>query len=211
MIELPERSAPYRTRALTRRRRDRTGGAEGNARLTASTAVVLLVLLAAEGATLLSLRSLVSVHIFIGMLLLPPVALKLASTGWRFLRYYGGARAYRLAGAPIMLLRALGPVVVLSTLALFASGVALAVAGPQRGIVLGLHKASFVIWFGSMAVHVLGHLFHLPRLAGPDWSARPRLGGARMRRVLLVGSLVAGVVLAAATLPLAGPWTSFVR
>ena len=64
------------------------GGTEGNRRLTAATAAVLLVLLAAEGATLLAMDSLLSVHMFLGMLLIPPVALKLASTGYRFARYY---------------------------------------------------------------------------------------------------------------------------
>ena len=62
------------------------GGTDGNERLTANAAVVLIVLLAVEGATLLSLRSLLPVHVFVGMLLIPPVALKLASTGYRFLR-----------------------------------------------------------------------------------------------------------------------------
>jgi hypothetical protein len=65
------------------------GGTDGNRRLTATTALVLLVLLAAEGATLLALRPLLSLHVFLGMLLIPPVALKLASIGYRFGRYYG--------------------------------------------------------------------------------------------------------------------------
>jgi hypothetical protein len=59
------------------------GGTEGNSRLTGTTAAILLVLLAAEGLTLLSLHSFLSWHIFIGMLLVPIVALKLASTGYR--------------------------------------------------------------------------------------------------------------------------------
>jgi len=54
-----------------------------NARLTASNAVVLLVLLAAEGVTILRVRALLTPHVFIGMVLIPPVLLKVASTGWR--------------------------------------------------------------------------------------------------------------------------------
>jgi len=64
------------------------GGTDGNERLTATTAVVLIVLLAVEGATLLALRLLLPVHVFVGMLLIPPIALKMASTGYRFMRYY---------------------------------------------------------------------------------------------------------------------------
>ena len=188
----------------------RTGGSEGNRRLTGATAAVLLVLLAAEGVTLLAIRPLVSAHIFIGMLLLPPVALKLASTGHRFVRYYTGQQAYRADGPPQALLRLLGPIVVLATLALFASGVALIVLGPGGGAVLGLHKASFVVWFGAMAAHVLAHVFRVPRLASADWRRRDALPGSSLRRWLLAGSLVAGLILAVATVHLAGPWHHFV-
>src|SRR5205823_8891393 len=99
-------------------------------------------------------------------------ALKLASTGWRFLRYYRGDRAYRVHGAPLLPLRMLAPVVVASTLALFATGVALLVLGPGRGAVLGLHKASFVVWLAATGIHVLAYLRRLPRLAVADWRAR---------------------------------------
>ena len=90
------------------------GGPEGNERLTASSGVVLFVLLAAEGVTILSIRPLLSAHVFIGMLLIPPVALKLASTGWRFVRYYRGAPEYTKKGPPLLPLRLLAPVVLLS-------------------------------------------------------------------------------------------------
>ncbi len=187
----------------------RTGGSAGNRRLTGSTAAVLLVLLAAEGATLLAIRPLVSAHVFLGMLLVPPVLLKIATTGYRFARYYTGGREYRLDGPPHPLLRLLGPVVVAATTALFASGVALVVLGPSRGIVLGLHKASFVVWFGSTAVHVVGHALRVPRLASADWRRQTPLPGASARRWLLASTLVLGLVLAIATVHLAAPWHGF--
>ena len=192
------------------RRVARTGGSVGNSRLTASTAVVLLVLLAAEGVTLISIRPLVSAHIFIGMLLLPPVALKVASTGYRFARYYTGHGTYREEGPPHPLLRLLGPVVVLSTAALFASGVALAALGPAARGVLGLHQASFAVWLAAMSAHVLGHVLPLPRMAAADWRQHERLPGSTLRRWLLAGSVVAGVILAVATVHLAGPWHQFI-
>ena len=52
-----------------------TGGPAGNARLTAWTGVVLLVLSLAELVTLLDVRGLISWHIVIGTLLLPPALL----------------------------------------------------------------------------------------------------------------------------------------
>jgi hypothetical protein len=172
-------------------------------------AAILLVLLAAEGATVLAIRPLVSVHVFLGMLLIPPVGLKLASTGYRMARYYGGAREYRRDGTPPLPLRLLGPIVVVSTVALFASGVALVVLGPQGGAVLGLHKASFVVWLVAMAAHVLAHLLRVPRLASADWTRREPLAGSSLRRWLLAGSLVAGAIVALATLHLAAPWHHF--
>jgi hypothetical protein len=81
-----------RIRPVGRRaRRPPHDPAEANARLTAGATVVLLVLLAAEGATILRIRGLLSEHVFIGMLLVPPVLVKTCSTVYRFARYYLGA------------------------------------------------------------------------------------------------------------------------
>ena len=184
-----------------------TGGADGNERLTAATAVVLLVLLAVEGVTILFLRPLLSVHVFVGMLLIPPVALKLGAVGYRFARYYAGSRPYRLKGPPHLLMRVLvAPVLVAATLGLFASGVALLVVGPGRGIVLGLHKASFVVWFGAMSVHVLAYVLRVPGLVRADWQRPGREHGGYLRSGLLAGSLVLGLTLALFTLQYAAPW-----
>ena len=190
-------------------RLSRTGGTEGNRRLTGSAAAVLVVLLAAEGVTVLAIRPLISMHVFVGMLLIPPVLLKLASTGYRLVRYYTGSRPYRIEGPPHPLLRLLGPVVVLSTAALFASGVVLIALGPSGGAVLGLHKASFIVWFVAMATHVLGHAVRVPGLASADWRRGERLPGSSLRRWLLAGSIVAGLILALATVHLAVPWEHF--
>ena len=176
---------------------------------------MLFVLLAAEGVTILMLRPLFSAHVFIGMLLIPPVALKLGSTGWRMTRYYTGARAYREKGAPMLPLRLLAPVVVASTVGVFATGVALLVVGPAGGIVLGLHKASFAVWLVSTGIHVLAYLPRVPALAAGDWrshrrSREPAVGGSSLRRFLLAGTLVAGLILALATIRYAQPWLHFI-
>ena len=184
-----------------------TGGAAGNERLTALTAGILLVLLAAEGATILRIRDLVSTHVFIGMLLVPPIALKVGSTGYRFFRYYAGSRDYRLKGPPPMPIRILlAPLVLLTTALLFASGVALVALGPEGGIALGLHKASFVIWFVTMAAHVLWHVRVLPPLVGSELSRRVPVGGRTARLVLAAAALAVGLALAVATLPAAHAW-----
>jgi hypothetical protein len=121
-------------------------GTPGNERLTTSAGLALLILLAVETLTTLSLRFYLPVHIFLGLLLLPPLALKLASTGWRFLRYYTGNKPYRLEGPPQLLLRLLAPLLVASTLSLFGSGVALIVAAHGGGTLLTVHAVSFGVW-----------------------------------------------------------------
>lgn len=195
--------APLRVRLVAR-----TGGTAGNRRLTGSTAAVLLALLAAEGVTILAIRPLLSAHVFVGMLLIPPILLKLGSTGYRFVRYYTGSGPYRVEGPPHPALRLLAPVVVLSTIALFATGVALITLGPRSGSLVGLHKASFVVWFVAVAAHVLGHALRVPGLASADWRSGNDVPGSSLRRWLLAGSLVAGLVLAVATVHLAGAWVS---
>ena len=182
-------------------------GPAGNARLTAATGVVLLVLLVAELATLLAFGRLLSAHVFIGMLLIPPLALKLGSTGYRFARYYLGSPSYREAGPPQAFMRMLGPIVIASTLALFGSGVAMLALGPSNGWVVSLHKASFVVWLAALALHVLGHVLRVPGLASADYSApRAQRRGSLLRRSAVALTLVGGLVLAFATLQYAAPW-----
>jgi len=120
-----------------------------------STGLILLVLLAVETLTTLALRAYLPVHIFLGLLLLPPVGLKLASTGWRFMRYYTRNKSYRLEGPPSLLLRMLAPLLVASTLTLFGSGVALLIVGHGGGLLLSLHAVSFGVWGVVMIVHFL--------------------------------------------------------
>lgn len=188
-------------------------GVAANARITGGAAVALLVLLAIEGATIPFIGELLGPHVFVGMLLIPPVALKLASTGYRFARYYAGSPPYRRKGPPPWPMRALAPGVVLATLALFGTGVALLLAGPDHsGQLELLHKASFIAWFALMTAHVLGHVLEVPALALPDWrrggGREARLAGAGLRLALLSTALVAGMALALATISLAGPWLS---
>jgi hypothetical protein len=170
-------------------------GVAANEALTATVATVLLVLLAVEGATLLDMRHYLSVHAFVGIMLIPVVGLKLATTSWRMLWYYLGAEEYVRRGPPHVALRMLvAPVVVVSTVFLFGTGVALLALDQTHGQVVGLHKASFVVWLGAVSIHVLTRLTYLPAAWG-------RLPGRGVRIALVAGTLVAGLALAVAVLP----------
>jgi hypothetical protein len=181
-------------------------GVEANARLTGYAAVALLVPLAAVWVTGLYARRLLDVHVLVGLLLVPPVLLKLGSVGYRFVRYYTREPRYVAAGPPSPPMRLLGPVVVLLTVAVFGTGIELWLFGARFGSQwTPLHHASAYLWFAAMAVHVGAYARRAPRLAAADW--RDHLAGALTRRSLVVASLVMGVVLAVALLPFPSPFS----
>ena len=208
----------------------RSGGAEGNERLTAMTGAVLLILLAVECYTILRIGRLLTLHVFLGMLLLGPVALKAGSVLYRFARYYTGSSPYRRKGPPALLLRLIGPIILLLTACVFGSGIMLAVTGPSYGPPSGwlvVHRISFVAWLFFIAIHVLAYVPRLPGLLAaeargasvPDGETGGRAGAGRYARramdvlgargtrlALLIASLLAGLVTALLTVHLAGKW-----
>ncbi|MHB1519242.1 MAG: DedA family protein [Acidimicrobiales bacterium] len=175
-------------------------GVSINERLTAAAAAVLFVLLAAEGVTILKIRSLLVPHVIIGLILIPPIVVKIASTTWRFVRYYMGEPGYVAKGPPQRLLRILAPPLVVMTVLLFASGIALVVVHHPPGWLYDLHRYGFVPWFAIMVVHVLAYVWRVPGLVRPDVSVprrrqRDRVPGRWARLWLLSASLLVGVAL----------------
>jgi hypothetical protein len=193
------------------------GGPAGNARLTSWVGLVLLVLFGVELVTLLDVRGLMSWHVAVGIALIPPALLKTGTTGWRIVRYYtallgrstrslAATSAYRRAGPPPMLLRVLGPFVVLTTLGVLATGVLLiAIGAPasQRPLLTvgghtldatSLHKSTFVLWLGVTGLHVLARL--VPAL---QMTILRRLPSTRVPGQLRRGGIVTVTLLVAAT------------
>jgi hypothetical protein len=209
----------------------RSGGAEGNERLTGMTGVVLLIGLLVECYTIFRIDHLLTLHVFLGMLLLGPVTLKAGSVFYRFVRYYTRNEPYRRKGPPAPLLRVIGPVIMLLTACVFGSGIMLAVTGPgDNGSPSGwlqLHRISFIAWAFFIVIHVLAYMWRLPRLLAAEargvarlegaaaGSAAARrhadraievLGGRSTRLALLTATLLAGLVIALLTVHLAGQW-----
>ncbi len=166
LIRFSASGCPGAQRQQSRRRRASgqmvRGGPDGNEQLTAATGVVLLILLAALGVTIVSIGGLLSEHLFLGLLLLGPVALKMASTGYRFMRYYTHDREYVRRGPPELWLRVLGPSWSCPQLAVFATGVWLLIVGPAAP--------------GPGAAAAQGDVL---RVAGGHGVARPRPPGRR--------------------------------
>jgi len=199
------RSAPQHRRPVT------APGPEGNEHLTAITGVVLLIGFAVEGFTVLEIHRLIWLHFAVGFLLIGPVLLKIGSTMYRFVRYYARSESYVRRGPPAPLLRILGPLVVLTSVAVLGTGVMLALVGPGgQGNWMFLHKASFVLWFGVMTIHVLAYAPRLPRLLlGGRGQAPPgpaRAPGGAMRYLALSGALAAGILVAALAMHLSSQW-----
>jgi hypothetical protein len=193
------------------------GGTDGNQQLTAIVGAVLTVLLLTLGVTILRVRQLISVHLFLGLLLIGPVLAKLASTGYRFVRYYTRDPVYRSKGPPEWYLRLSAPVLVLTTVIVFVSGVVLLFLGPRhRGNWVAIHKISFIVWGVMFALHFLGHLAEMPGSLHAVRRGRRGDGSAGLgatpgdtgRWITLVGALVGGLVLALVLIPSYGIWTS---
>jgi hypothetical protein len=189
-------------------RHDRFGSTEGNELLTSATAVVLTALLVAEGLTILKMGGLVTAHMFIGMVLIPPVLLKLGSTGYRFARYYTGSRAYRADGPPSLPLRLLAPVLLTTTIVVLVTGTLLLAAGHKSGVLLEIHKVSFIVWGAVFAVHFLAYAPRVVRSVrtGRGSARREAVPGAGVRAMLLAAAIGGGVALALALLPVISAW-----
>lgn len=208
-----ERPAPrsgvsrrWRTGSLT------GGGTDGNEQLTTVTGVLLIVMLAAIGFTIPQLRQFVWMHLFVGFLLIGPVLLKVATTGYRFVRYYTRDPAYRRKGPPHIVLRLIAPIVVLSTIGVFATGIGLMIDGPaDRNPMLLLHKVTFIVWIVFTSLHILGHLPAVGRtlgVGGRDHADHVEVrAGAAGRWIALTGAIVAGLVLAVVLIPEFAAWT----
>lgn len=71
---------------------------------------------------------------------------------------------------------------------------------------LGLHKASFVVWIAALGAHVLGHLNRIPVAVRGDVTGGDDLGGSRRRLLLVAGAVVVGAVAAVVVLPYGTAW-----
>ena len=188
------------------------GGTNGNEQLTAMTGVILLGLFAVLGVSIVWIGQLLWLHLFLGVALIGPVALKLGSTGYRFVRYYTSNPAYRRKGPPHPLMRVMGPFVILTTLGVFFTGLLLLIDGPGApGTIRLLHKLTFFAWLGAVGIHVLWHLQELPTGLRAVRHAEKRtrdLPGSRGRALALVATLAGGLVLALIFLPDIHTWTA---
>jgi hypothetical protein len=189
---------------------------DGNERLTAAVGVLLLVPVAIEVATVLfGVHTFMSWHVFIGLALIPVIVLKMASTGWRFLRYYTRDRAYVAHGPPRPAMRLLAPLFVVATVVLFGSGVAMGfLHGPALQTARRLHGPASVLWLLLLGLHVLVYLGRALRRTADDVLPAERTSPVRGKTARLYASataIVCGLVLGAAFIPAQHRWVNIRR
>ena len=96
----------------------------------------------------------------------------------------------------------------ITTITIFATGVALLVSGHRSDLVFNLHKVSFIVWSGCFGVHFLAHAQHTARALQTGWrrSSRRRIPGSELRLALVIASIGGGLALALAVLSLITGW-----
>ncbi|HEY8287386.1 MAG TPA: hypothetical protein VIJ28_23610 [Chloroflexota bacterium] len=174
------------------------GPTEGNHRLTALTGGLLIPLLALIFLTGLFMDAWWHIHYAVGFVLIPVVVLKLASTGYRALRYYTGNPTYRAAGPPDLLPRLLAPLLAISVIIALATGVALYVQHTRGGVLSTLHTDSAVCSAILIGLHLLTYV--PDALAAVLREPRVHLSRPASLRVVAAGvALVFGIILATLT------------
>ena len=182
---------------------------EANARLTGAAGIVILILLIAELVTVvLGAASVLSLHVAIGLILVPPVLVKLASTTWRMVNYYLGAAAYVHRGPPRRLDRVLAAILSLAIVLLLTSGITL-LLGPSsiHQNALQVHKVTFYLALLLIFAHLTQHLTQALRLVARDRINRPGSALAvRARWTAVLATVLVGGLLAVALTGHAEPY-----
>jgi hypothetical protein len=161
---------------------------EGNERLTAWAGAALLAGFSAELLTLLNVHWYMRFHILIGVALFAPLAVKLASTGYRFFRYYTNDPAYVRKGPPQIALRVLAPLLIANTLVVLLSGLWLSLTHRLHFQMGEIHELGTWTWIGLAVAHVLAYLLPTAKGVLADLMRRETTTAAALRRAGVVAA-----------------------
>lgn len=178
-----------------------------NEHLTALTGAWLFLLFVALAITVLFIGALLPAHFLIGFMLVPPLALKLYSTSYRFVRYYKHDRDFQNAGPPPFVRRFIvAPILVAATLVVMATGLELWVFGDRFGSWwVVAHTASAVAFMAAVFLHLLSHSPQSAAAVAEDLLAKPA-AATFTRRSVILGCVILSGTLAAASLTYATPF-----
>jgi hypothetical protein len=175
------------------------GATEGNHRLTALTGSVLAPLLALIFLTGLFMDAWWHLHYVVGFVLIPIVVLKMASTGYRMIRYYTGNPTYRAAGPPDLVSRLLAPLMVVSVVTALATGVLLFAEHSRRGVLSTLHTDAAIATAALVGIHLLTYIPDAVTTISRDFQRLPLTRLATLRLATAASLLIVGIALAIVT------------
>jgi hypothetical protein len=182
-------------------------GVDGNARMTAMLGLSLLIAFAVESITVIDVRQMFTWHVFVGLLIVPVVCFKLATTGFRFFHYYRGTAAYRRKGAPHPILRVTAPLMIVATVVLLGAGIAVLAVGPQHSDTwLTIHQGGAIAGAVLIGVHFLGHALETWRLTTAEIRAKPPVPRRSVRMIILAASIAIGLTVGIASLGWTSAW-----
>ena len=173
-----------------------------NLRLTSYSGLALLLLLTLVYLTGVFFGPLRQVHFAAGFAIIPLLAVKLGSTGWRAANYYLRREPFRSDGPPLLFLRLLAPLLVISVLVATGTGVVLWVLGVRRGTWATLHTDSVVVLAVVLLLHTLAYLERALRASSGGLAAAEV---SREERVML-WALAAALVAAVLAIGVEPPW-----
>jgi hypothetical protein len=191
-----ERQRPAERRAAVRR--PRRLDADGNTRLTGISASFVLALMLLEVVTVvLGAKSVITLHVAAGLVLIGPMFVKLGSVAYRMASYYRCVSEYRRRDKPSAGLRLLGGALAVLVLLLLGSGLVL-IAGPSalHSTARSVHVATAYLTVALLIGHLAIHLLPAVRLASADMRPRTAVRGTRSRWLAVLASLALGGVLA---------------
>jgi hypothetical protein len=174
----------------------------GNEALTSWTGLLLLPLLGLVGLTGVAFGSLWRAHFVVGILLVPVIGMKLATTTYRAARYYAGSKKYRAAGPPELSARLLAPVLIAVTVIAMWSGIVMWLNNNQDRPWSTIHTDAVVVMGGLVGIHVLLYIPKAVRAVLRDLS--PVRRGRRptaLRISIVTAVLVVGIIVGFATQP----------
>jgi Ni/Fe-hydrogenase subunit HybB-like protein len=142
------------------------------------------------------------VHFAIGFAIIPPLLVKLSSTGWRAANYCLRREPYRSGGPPQLIPRLLAPLLVVSAIVATVTGVVLWVLGRQRGGWATLHTDSVVVLAIVLALHTLTYIQRAVRASSRSLAV---VESTREERIML-WTLAVALVAAVLAISVEPPW-----
>jgi hypothetical protein len=180
------------------------------ARSSALLGMLILFFSIAEIVTVAFLPEALILHIAIGSILGVLIIVKLILNAYRYLGYLKHDHDFRQAGTPRLIMRILSLPLVVTTIVVLGTGMAMVLTGPTAfatSFLATAHALFAIIWLGLLGYHTFGYWHRsarsttreLDRIRSKDTQALARL-------ILAATTVIGAVTLMLLLLPLSNRW-----